>query len=246
MNLNIAVVDDTRLDGEKLQRNIHKWFTENTSHSQTVTCFRDGESLLRDFKPAKFQMVFMDIMMNSLNGIQTAQKLRASDNKALIIFTTASRDFAFEAFPIHPFDYIIKPCTPERLGRVLTEAVNFLEPPEPVVDVHVSRSTYTLRLRDISTVKSMDHFVDVVLSDGRSILCSMSFTEIQAKLTDPRFLLCNRGLIVNMDCAASLSRNRDAFLMNDDSTLPIHIRGRAKVINDFTQYQISRIRRIQR
>ena len=246
MNLNIAVVDDTRLDSEKLQRNIRRWFTENSSNSQTVTCFRDGEALLREFEPEKFQMVFMDILMNNINGIQAAQKLRASDNKALIIFTTSSRDFAFEAFPIHPFDYIVKPCTPEKLGRVLTEAVNFLETPEPTIDVRVSRSTYTLRLRDISAVMSMDHFVDVVLSDGRSILCSMSFKEIQERLTDSRFLLCNRGLIVNMDYVASLTRDKSAFLMNDGSTLPIRVRGRAKVINDFTQYQFSRIRGIHR
>ncbi len=246
MNLNIAVVDDTRLDSEKLTRNIHKWFTENTGSPQTVTCFKDGEALLRAFKPEKFQMVFMDILMNNLNGIQAAQKLRASDNKALIIFTTSSRDFAFEAFPIHPFDYIVKPCTPEKLGRVLTEAVNFLETPEPEITVRVSRTTYTLRLRDISAVMSMDHFVEVVLSDGRSILCSMSFKEMHERLTDPRFLLCNRGLLVNMDCVASLTRSRDAFLMNDGSTLPIRVRGRAQLIHDFTQYQFSRIRSIQK
>ena len=246
MRLNIAVVDDTRLDSEKLSRSIHRWFTENAGNPQTVTCFRDGESLLKAFKPDKFQMVFMDILMNNLNGIQAAQKLRAADNKALIIFTTTSRDFAFEAFPIHPFDYIVKPCTPEKLGRVLTEAVNFLNTPEPEITVRVSRTTYTLRLRDISAVMSMDHFVNVVLSDGRSILCSMSFTEIHERLTDPRFLLCNRGLIVNMDCVASLTRNRDAFLMNDGSTLPIRVRGRAKVIHDFTQYQFSRIRSVHR
>ncbi len=93
---------------------------------------------------------------------------------------------------------------------------------------------------------SMDHFVEVVLSDGRSILCSMSFKEMHERLTDPRFLLCNRGLLVNMDCVASLTRSRDAFLMNDGSTLPIRVRGRAQLIHDFTQYQFSRIRSIQK
>ncbi len=181
--------------------------------------------------------------MNDLNGIQTAQKLRAADNKALLVFTTTSSEYAFDAFPLHPFDYIIKPCTQEKLGRVLTEAVNFLDTPEPVIDVQVSRSTYKLRLRDISVVMSRDHFVEVVLADGRCILCSMRFRDVEEPLAkDPRFLLCNRGVIINMDCAASLSRNREVFIMSDGTTIPIRIRGSAKVIEAFTQYQISRIR----
>ncbi len=246
MNLNIAVVDDTRRDSEKLTRDIRRWFIDTKPADETlesVTCFADGESLLRVFEPDKFQIVFMDIIMTSFTGIDTARAVRLRDNKALLIFTTTSREYAFDAFPLHPFDYIVKPCDAGKLGRVLSEAVSYLETPEPVIDVRVSRSTYTLRLRDISTVMSRDHFVEVVLSDGRCILCSMAFKEVEPLLTaDPRFLLCNRGLIINMDCAASLSRNRESFIMNDGLTVPIRVRGRAKVISDFTQYQISRIR----
>ena len=246
MNLNIAVVDDTRLDSERLQRGIHRHFAEHDNTPRVITCFRDGESLLRVYEPEKFHMVFLDIIMNDVNGIQTARRLRGCDNRTLLIFTTTSQDFAFEAFPLHPFDYIIKPCTQERISGVLKEAVRFFETPEPVIDVQVSRTTYTLRLRDISAVMSMDHFVELVLSDGRSIICSMAFRDVQARLTeDPRFLLCNRGIIVNMECVASLNRNKGMFLMNDGMTLPIRVRGRAEVLANFTQYQFSRIRKLQ-
>ena len=251
MNLNIAVVEDTRLDSERLQRGIHRWFTDTAPVKdrtlQAVTCFADGRSLLKVYEPEKFQIVFMDIVMRELSGIDTARELRLRDNKALLIFTTTSRDYAFDAFPLHPFDYIVKPCDPAKLGRVLSEAVSYLETPEPVIDVRVSRSTYTLRVRDISAVMSQDHFVEVVLSDGRCILCSMMFREVEAALSgDKRFLLCNRGLLVNMDCVASLSRDKDSFIMNDGLRLPIRVRGRAKVLTEFTQYQISRIRSIHR
>ena len=243
MNLSIAVVDDIRLDREKLQQGIYKYFSDKDSISRTVACFAGGESLLKVYEPEKFQIVFMDILMNDLSGIQTAQKLRAADNKTLLVFTTTSSDYAFDAFPLHPFDYIIKPCTQDKLGRVLNEAVNFLETPEPAIDIHVSRSTYKVRIRDISAVMSRDHFVEVVLADGRCILCSMKFRDIEETLSKyPCFLLCNREIIINMDCAASLSRNREVFIMKDGTNIPIRIRGRTKVIDDFTQYQISRIR----
>ena len=247
MKLNIAVVEDTRLDSERLRREIHRWFTDITPVKerilQTVTCFADGSSMLKVYEPAKFQIVFMDIVMHGLSGIDTARELRLRDNKALLIFTTTSREYAFDAFPLHPFDYIVKPCDPGKLGRVLSEAVSYLEVQEPTIDVRVSRSTYTLRVRDISAVMSRDHFVEVVLSDGRCILCSMMFREVEAMLAgDKRFLLCNRGVIINMDCAASLSRDKESFIMNDGSSVPIRVRGRIKILTEFTQYQISRVR----
>ncbi|MBQ7221682.1 MAG: response regulator transcription factor [Synergistaceae bacterium] len=246
MKLNIAVVDDTRLDSERLQRGISKWFMNSSNHSRNITCFADGESLLRVFEPEKFQIVFMDIIMQNCSGIDAARELRLRDNKALLIFTTASREYAFEAFPLHPFDYLIKPCSPDKLGRVLSEAVSYLETPEPVIDVRVSRSTYTLRVRDISAVMSRDHLVEVVLSDGRCILCSMLFREFEEALSgDKRFLLCNRGVLINMECVASLSRDKESFIMNDSLTVPIRVRGRAKVLADFTQYQFSRVRRVR-
>ena len=242
--MNIAVVDDTRLDSEKLQRGIHRWFTENHDIPRSVTCFRDGESLLRVFEPEKFSMVFMDILMKDMSGIQAAERIRESDAHTLLIFTTASREYAFDTFPLHPFDYIIKPYEPARLGRVLSEAVRILEAPEPMLNVKVSRSTYSLPLREISAVISRDHFVEVVMTGRRCLLCSMSFREVEAELSKhPRFLFCNRGVAVNMDCVASITRDRDAFIMNDGEHYPVRVRGRKEILEIFTQYQITRIRR---
>ena len=190
-----------------------------------------------------FQIVFLDIIMNSMNGIQTAQRLRHSDAKTLLVFTTTSREYVFDAFPLHPFDYIVKPCVQEKLAHVLSEAVRFLETPEPVLNVRVSRSVYSVPLHDISAILSHDHFVDVILSDGKCILCSMAFHEAESGVAgDSRFILCNRGVLINMDCVASLSRDKESFIMNDGSHYAIKVRGRGRVIADFTQYQISRIR----
>lgn len=244
MEYNIAVVDDARLDSEKLKQRIYDWFScNNKDFQRTVTCFQNGEKLLRDFEPDKFQMVFMDILMNSMNGIDVAKKLRASDEHVLIIFTTSSNEFAFEAFPVHPFDYILKPYDSGRLSSVLSDAVKFLEAPRPSINVRVSRSTYKIPLRNISSVLSRDHFVEVVMSEGNCLLCSMTFGEIKTMLKDyPQFLECNRGVIINMDFVSSLTKDKDVFIMKDGTYLPIKVRERKKIIDCFNQYQFLRIR----
>ena len=241
---NIAVVDDKRTDSEKLLRGIHRWFSENHSSTENIACFPDGESLLKIFEPEKFHIIFMDIIMDSLSGIDTARRLRDSDSRTLLVFTTSSDEYAFEAFPLHPFDYVMKPCTPEKLGHVLSDAMRLLEAPEASLTVRVSRSVYKIPLRKISAVLSRDHFVEVVMSDGNCMLCSMKFGEVEdALMKHTRFLACNRGVIINMDCVSSLSRDKSSVIMKDGAQYAVKVRGRAAIIEAFTQYQISRMRR---
>ena len=242
--LNIAVVDDTRLDSEKLQRGINKWLFENyTNKNFKIESFNDGEEILKTFEPGKFQIIFMDIIMNTLTGIETAKKIRELDNKVLIIFTTTSKEFVFDAFPLHSFDYILKPYEPERLDYVLREAVRILETPEPFINVKISRSSYKIFLKNISAVLADNHNIEIIKNDGEPLICCMTFKELKEILLEyPHFLECNRGVIINMDRVLALSKEKESFIMKDGAQYAIHVRRRKNILDSFTQYQISRIR----
>ena len=246
MEINIAVVDDRRHDTEKLQKAIHKWFSENHYHDHTlknITCFSNGEAVLRDFMPGKFNIVFMDIIMDGMNGIETSKKLRELDPQLIIIFITTSSEYAFETFPVHPFDYIMKPFQCERIYQVLSEAIRVIDAPDPIITVRVSRSVYKIRQRSISAVIANDHTVEIVMSNGNSHLCSMAFREFEDMLRDSaNFLECNRGVIINMDYVLSLNIEKNTINMKDGMNFPIRYRDRAKIIERFNQYQFSRIR----
>ena len=85
------------------------------------------------------------------------------------------------------------------------------------------------------------------MSDGNSMLCSMKFGEAEESLmNDSRFLLCSRGVIINMDCVSSLSRDKLSVIMNDGTYYALRVRNRNELIQTFTQYQISRMRRDKR
>ena len=69
------------------------------------------------YEPGHSDLVFLDICMGDVNGIELARHLRAVDEKVLIVFLTTSSEYAFDAFPIHPFDYLMKPIDPEPPAR---------------------------------------------------------------------------------------------------------------------------------
>ena len=240
--LNIAIVDDSPRDAEKLRRGIEKWFSENHGGGVRIENFNDGAELLKIFEEGRFDIVFMDIIMDSLTGIETAKRLRAADSKILIVFATSSDEFAFDAFPVHPFDYVLKPYAPERINYVLSEAVKFLERPEPCIDVKFSRSSHKIPLKNISAVTSNNHSVEITMADG-SVPCPMTFREIKGELEKSgHFIEINRGVMINMDSVMSLSRDREAFIMKDGSRRAINVRRHKSILEIFTQYQISRLK----
>ncbi len=248
MELNIVIVDDREADREALRRDIRSWRGHGSDRAGTVLCYPSGEAMLERFEPGTVQLVFMDIYMGALNGIETARRLRAADRRLFIVFLTTSSDFAFDAFPIHPFDYILKPYEPRKVYEILDETLRSLAPEDPTVPIRlvsserfVSNGVYNIPLYNIFSVVSQRHTVEVCMADGQRLLSNMRFGEIEALLSaDPRFLLCNRGLLVNMDQVSSL--DGDAFLMKDGSKCPIRVRGRAKTVADFSQYRIEKMR----
>ena len=81
---------------------------------------------LKEFEPGFFRVAFFDIRMDDMTGIQLAEQVRKQDTSLLICFLTTSREYAFDAFPIHPFDYLIKPVDQEKLNHVMDEVVRSL------------------------------------------------------------------------------------------------------------------------
>jgi two-component system LytT family response regulator len=118
MNLRTAIVEDSKPDAERLKQLLKKAFeNENISCS----CFASGDEFLRTGGREGYQVVFLDICMEGTNGIETAQRLRAADPDLLIVFVTSSPEYVWDAFPVHPFDYLLKPYKEEKFEQLAGE-----------------------------------------------------------------------------------------------------------------------------
>ena len=242
MELNIAIVDDQKADAERLRQTIAEWGPSCDAEKMNIECFAGGEELLTRFEPGAFQLVFLDICMDRLNGIETAQRLRESDSRVLIVFVTTSEEFAFQTFPVHAFDYVIKPYSSETLHRVLDEALRVLGVAESSFAIRHDRTIRDIPASSIMAAVSRGHSSQFFLDESAPLNSSMSFAEVEALLgNEPRFLLCNRGLIVNMEHVATVENG--AFVMKNGQTWPIRVRGRAQLLEQFAQYQIACLRR---
>lgn len=91
-----------------------------------ITYFECGEDLIEAYESGKqrFDLIFLDIYMRYMGGIETAKKLRLHDRKAAVMFLTSSPDFALESYAVHACDYLIKPVSKEHFAEALN---HFLE-----------------------------------------------------------------------------------------------------------------------
>ncbi len=233
MHLHIALVDDLEQDMNRLEQDLA--LLARGRFELTCERFGSGEALLSRFARGAFDLIFMDIRMDGMNGIEAAKAVRQADARCLIVFLTTSQDFAWQSFPVHPFDYLLKPYTPSRLEGVLKDALRALDTPEPEIEVRVSRRTLSLPLGRIYYAVAQNHFVSIATSEGEYRSLS-TFGELQNALAqDARFLLCNRGVIINMD--AVLSFTDGCIRMQDGAQFAVRQKSKHQLFNAFTQYQ---------
>ena len=100
--MNVAIIDDLREDIMLTEKYIRNYFTNyHSSIKPDIDLYSSGEEFLDSFKPHEYQIIFIDIYMNGITGIQTAKEIFKEDKSACIIFLTTSDEHYAESFSVH-------------------------------------------------------------------------------------------------------------------------------------------------
>jgi DNA-binding LytR/AlgR family response regulator len=108
------------LDDELPGLSYLKLLCEQIPELEVIRAFNDPDIFLREFPGLEFDLCILDIEMPGISGIQIAEILKDKP----IIFTTAYKDYAINAFDLDAIDYVIKPVKPERLQQAVNKAIN--------------------------------------------------------------------------------------------------------------------------
>lgn len=91
--------------------------------------FSSGEGLLKwlESHPQELDVLFLDIEMGGINGVETAKRVREADDKLILIFVTGFADFVFDGYFVGALGYVVKPIDVEKLGDVMINALGVLQ-----------------------------------------------------------------------------------------------------------------------
>lgn len=242
--MRIALVDDEKSCLEEMTEICRDFGQKN--HCQTeIFTFSDGKSFLNAQNGNGFSVVFMDIYMDGMDGIAAALKMREGAPGSILVFLTCSTEFMPDAFSCHAFEYILKPLSPERIQKVLADAMHVLPSSHKYIEIAINRKTVPVFLSDIVSVTTDAHYLNLSVNDGQMLRSRMTMAEFMEQAGgDPRFLSINKGVICNADYILDFKDN--CCILENGTRFPLRVRDRLKIEQAAQDYHFETIRRRQR
>jgi two-component system LytT family response regulator len=247
VNVTALIVDDEPLARRKLAAQIADvpWATLLGEAS-------DGVAALDAIARLRPQVVFLDVQMPELSGVEVAASLRGTDSPPAVVFTTAYDRYAITAFEFGAIDYLLKPFGSRRFLEAFERARSTLQLREGAaaleralaalasgsstapcnrIFVRDGNSVVPLSLDDIERIEGCDDYA-MIHAAGRRHLVSLRIGSLEERLPNPPFLRVHRSHIVNLDYVdriAGLDDSRFEVRMKNGTSIPVS-RARSQAI----------------
>lgn len=195
-----------------------------------LTTFSEPRVGLEEIRRRKPDLVFLDIQMNSLNGLEIADTL---PRECCFIFTTAYAEYALEGFNLDAVDFLHKPFSYERFEVAVEKALRRIGArrslPVECLVVKQEYSNVSIPLGDILYIEALGNYVKIVRSSGGHVLTRTNLKNITDSLPDGTFLRIHRSYVVAVSSVVSFTRTK-VVLRGHDEGLPVGAQYAAQVL----------------
>ena len=227
--IRLAICDDEVQCLDSTRRMIEQW-SERCSIPVQIGCFDNGDALLQSIRRTRTDIVFLDIMMSLLNGMDTAREIREIDKAVKIVFLTSSPEFALESYSVKANGYILKPFSDKQLSEVLNDCTAALEEKSEHLLLKSTDGYHKIHLHEIEYIEAQNKNVIFFLRSGRSLTSTEHLRVFENKLlTKDGFFKCHRSYIISMSQVNSFSLSE--IKMKSGGCVPI-ARGSGKAFQN--------------
>lgn len=193
--MEIAIVDNEELIREQVCTLI-----KSQRPNCRIEIYATGEELLA--ARHKFDLIFLDIQLEGINGIEAARVYRRQQEDTVLVFVTRNRDCVLEAFDVSPFYYLPKPIEEEKFleifDRAAKEALKRNRWGQEMILVRTKGRSFTVHRNDIRYIENRGKKVEIYTADDEGpIEIYATMAELTRKLGEG-FYRCHRGYLVNM------------------------------------------------
>lgn len=214
--MRIAICDDEEQIRELLKEKISKYCFVNNIELELQT-FENGEEFLQyDFQD--IEVLFLDVDMPGIDGLETAKKIRETNQDMLIIFLTAYSEFVFESFKVDAFRYLVKPVPDQEMTETLDAIRDKLCAPEDNLSFQFQNEMYSIRYSDIIYIEGMRDKIWIYCKDS-TYRWRGTLKNLNEMIKDKGFFQVHRSYIINMNKIQKY--NSKTVVMEGDHKVPI-------------------------
>lgn len=210
--IRIAIVDDEKVIREQIKKLIEKKQTDCE-----IDTYGTGEDLLK--ADSVYDIIFLDIQMKGMNGIETAKALRQKADNTVLIFITGVKEYVFDAFDVSAFHYLIKPIEEHKFSEVYERAVLEVRKRKQQTNgqlfVKTRNRNATFNQSDILYIESRAKKVEIHTKTD-TVEAYAAIGELEKQLVGS-FYRCHRGYLVNM--AFIMEYGNDSITLNNGETI---------------------------
>ncbi len=230
--MNIAICDDSELDRFVLER-----LLKETLGRYNLSTFDNAQKLMASFETHTFDVLFLDVYMPGLNGVEAARRIKEISPDSAVVFTTSSPDHALEGFDLGVVHYLLKPLDSRKVADALKRCHR--KAPMGMLSVKSGRDTIPLNLSDIDYIESVNKDC-IVFSGGQQQLLHTRLRELELLLPEDAFMRCHRSYIVNLNKVTCV-RGYD-FVLRCGVLVPIKRQERLQMKQAFEDFCFKQLR----
>lgn len=233
MQIKVVIVDDEFPARKYLSSLLTLLYPNKITVVEECDSVKNAVIAIQKHQP---HLVFLDIQMPEESGLEVLNYFNTVDFK--VIFTTAYKDFALDAFKVNALDYLLKPLTVsdvreavaryEKSSKAIVNAQNVkalselktVEMPEKKLIISTKKGFEVLNLEDIVYCKAEESYTHFFTNDG-AILASKTFRDSCASLREPTFIRVHKSYVVNVNFIKSFNTSEFSLELSNGESIPV-------------------------
>lgn len=208
--LHIVICDDEKYMSDKIRTMVSDFFHRKNMEIE-ISQFTSGEELLKYDR--SIDILFLDIQMNGIDGMETARKLRSRKFKGFLIFITVLEEMVFRSFEVQAYDYLVKPIEEKHFEKTMERLMDSMRNAgEANLLVQKGYESSIISFDDIVFCEIIDRKVYLHLVSSEVVDFYERIERLETKL-DSRFFRCHRSFLINLKYLKSY-KNGTAYMEN--------------------------------
>ncbi|MCI8801522.1 LytTR family DNA-binding domain-containing protein [Acetatifactor muris] len=193
--IRIAICDDEKHMSDHIRSLVSDFFRKK-NREISLRMFSGGEELLS--YTGQIDILFLDIQMKDMDGMETARKLRADQFRGFLVFITVLKEMVFQSFEVQAYDYLVKPVDKKQFEKTMERLYASMQnASEDILLVQKGYEGRIIREDEIVFCEIIDRKIYLNLTSGEVVDYYERIENLETKL-DNRFYRCHRSYLINL------------------------------------------------